>query len=55
MTTLQTMQNSPTIPRHLPDGLRYSSAALVVLSVTHIMSILVLLPVGGVEMQQYII
>jgi len=35
-----------------PDGLRHSSAALGMLSVTHIMPVLVLLSVVGVGMQQ---
>ena len=38
-----------------PDGSRHSSAALGMFSVTHIMSVLVLLSVVGVGMQQYMI
>ena len=38
-----------------PDGSRHSSAALGMLSVTHIMSVLVLLSVVGVGIQQYMI
>jgi len=38
-----------------PDGSRHSSAALGMLSVTHIMPVLVLLSVVGVGMQQYMI
>jgi len=34
-----------------PDGSRHSSAALVMLTVTHIMPVLVLLSVVGVGMQ----
>ena len=38
-----------------PDGSRHSSAALAMLSVTHIMPVLVLLSVLGVGMQQCMI
>jgi len=38
-----------------PDGSRHSSAALGMLSVTHIIPVLVLLSVVGVGMQQYMI
>jgi len=38
-----------------PDGSRHSSAALCMLSVTHIMPILMLLSVVGVGMQQCMI
>jgi len=38
-----------------PDGSRHSSAALGMLSVTHIMPVLVLLSVVGVGMQQCMI
>jgi len=38
-----------------PDGSRHSSVALGMLSVTHIMPVLVLPSVVGVEMQQYMI
>jgi len=55
VTTLQTMWNSLAIPWHFPDGSRHSSAALGMLSVTHIMPILVLLSVVGIGMQQYMI
>jgi len=43
------------IPWQLPGGSRNSSAALGMLSVTHIMPTLVLLSVVGVGMQQYMI
>ena len=55
VTTLQTMWNSLTIPRHFPDGSRHSSAGLGMLGVVHIMPVLVLLSVVGVGMQQYMI
>ena len=42
-------------PDNFPDVLRHSSAALGMLSVTHITPVLVLLSVVGVEMQQYTI
>ena len=43
------------IPLHFPDGSQHSSAALGMLSVTHIMPVLVLLSVLGVGMQQCMI
>ena len=55
VTTLQTMWNSLTIPWHFPDSSSHSSAAPVMLSVTHIMPVLVLLSVVGVGMQQCMI
>jgi len=48
VTTLQTMWQ-------FPDDSRHSSVALAMLTVTHIMSVLGLLSVVGVGMQQYMI
>jgi len=43
------------IPWHFPHSSQHSSAAIGMLSVTHIMPVLVLLSVAGVGMQQSMI
>ena len=55
MTLCKSQGNHSPDNVKFPDGSQHSSAALGMLSVTHIMPVLVLLSVVGVEMQQYMI